>query len=55
MTVLIMVVYILGVHKTLPHMFSTYYSCYIVHVETVMAIVLLCENAQQFRALMMIL
>ena len=38
-------------------MFSTYYSCYIVkgHVEKVMAIVLLCESAQQFRALMIVL
>ena len=55
---MVVVVFVLVCIKPLhTYMFSTYYSCYIVkgHVEKVMAIVLLCESAQQFRALMIIL
>ena len=55
---MVVVVFVLVCKKpSHTYMFSTYYSCYIVkgHVEKVMAIVLLCESAQQFRALMIIL
>ena len=55
----VMIICLLGVYKVLTSIYIAIMLAYhlhiLVHVEKLMAIVLLCEGAQQFMALMMIL